>query len=639
MRLLFLSIVVLLSVALVQADSLHYVDWLEVKTTVKNPVNFTTTASFELDYLTVNFSWIPMTSYRQSIEELYLSQEGYLEGSNYVIEIVKPEDFVVEIVSVTNTTSNPVEVPTKIPFPIQSLSQDLMQYTLPTELIDIDEDIRIKASMIAGDTDDLYRVVFDIATWVNTNVEYNLSTLTAQATLPSSWVLEHRQGVCDEISNLFISMLRSLGIPARYVSGMSYTESELFDENWGAHGWAEVYFPTVGWIPFDPTYNQLGFVDATHVKFNHGVDSSKYANTFTWRARNVDVSPGSLSLVSEVLSSGSKRDDDVSIKVFFESEQIGFNSYNVVTAQIQNKRPYYVARSFNTALVRELNLLSPARVDVLLEPNQVKTISWLVYVSELDRSLIYTFPTTVYSSMGERTTQSFEVVQSGLVLSNTYVQADKDLSDLDFSCKIISSGYIHDSAIANCQVTLPSEEVALVCFEEECSAFELTEGFNEFNFDIDLSIGYRTYVFSYKGFDSAVSFVPFNTIDDAKIIVEILDFKKVSDYSDQRFDVILTRDSFATPQNVRVTFGNNLHQQFYKIDRVHTTNTLPLGLPSNYFTLKNTDLHLTVVYEDVHGKEYEIKKSLSFDFENISLFDRLKLFVNSVNSALIGLFN
>ena len=72
-------------------------------------------------------------------------------------------------------------------------------------------------------------------------------------TEPATWVYDNRQGVCDELTGLFISMLRELGIPARFVSGVSYTNLPEFAKPWGGHGWAEVWFPDVGWVPFDVT--------------------------------------------------------------------------------------------------------------------------------------------------------------------------------------------------------------------------------------------------------------------------------------------------------------------------------------------------------------------------------------------------
>lgn len=74
---------------------------------------------------------------------------------------------------------------------------------------------------------DYYKVVYELSDWTKTNIDYDLNTITAKAVKKSSWVLENRQGVCDELTNLFISMLRSVGIPARFVTGMVYTNIDV----------------------------------------------------------------------------------------------------------------------------------------------------------------------------------------------------------------------------------------------------------------------------------------------------------------------------------------------------------------------------------------------------------------------------
>lgn len=67
-----------------------------------------------------------------------------------------------------------------------------------------------------------------------------------------------RRGVCEHYVSALVVMLRTQGIPARLVAGYGpghynavtgYYEVRAND----AHAWAEVYFPTQGWVPFDPT--------------------------------------------------------------------------------------------------------------------------------------------------------------------------------------------------------------------------------------------------------------------------------------------------------------------------------------------------------------------------------------------------
>jgi len=64
-------------------------------------------------------------------------------------------------------------------------------------------------------------------------------------------------GVCQDFANLFISVVRSWGIPARYVMG--YQAPELLEKGGKAatHAWAEALIPGGGWIGFDATHNLL----------------------------------------------------------------------------------------------------------------------------------------------------------------------------------------------------------------------------------------------------------------------------------------------------------------------------------------------------------------------------------------------
>src|SRR5690606_3833939 len=76
------------------------------------------------------------------------------------------------------------------------------------------------------------------------------------------WFLfESKEGYCDLYASAMVVGARSLGLPARYVTGfLAGQEKDSRDENgWlvvresDAHAWAEVYFDGVGWVRFDPT--------------------------------------------------------------------------------------------------------------------------------------------------------------------------------------------------------------------------------------------------------------------------------------------------------------------------------------------------------------------------------------------------
>jgi transglutaminase-like putative cysteine protease len=90
-------------------------------------------------------------------------------------------------------------------------------------------------------------------------------------------VLALGKGVCQDFSHLAVAMYRSVGIPARYVSGYLYAadqtdavapeEPELAVQT---HAWVEVFVPGFGWWGLDPTNPQP--VSDLHVKIGHGRD-------------------------------------------------------------------------------------------------------------------------------------------------------------------------------------------------------------------------------------------------------------------------------------------------------------------------------------------------------------------------------
>ncbi len=74
-------------------------------------------------------------------------------------------------------------------------------------------------------------------------------------------VLKDRRGVCQDFAHLMISCLRSLGLPARYVSGyvlnrVAPGRQRLAGAD-ASHAWVAAHCPGLGWVAFDPTNGKL----------------------------------------------------------------------------------------------------------------------------------------------------------------------------------------------------------------------------------------------------------------------------------------------------------------------------------------------------------------------------------------------
>lgn len=75
------------------------------------------------------------------------------------------------------------------------------------------------------------------------------------------FLFDLQRGYCDYYATAFVVLARAVGIPARFVTGFTAGAWLPTEQLWEvteahAHSWPEVYFPEVGWIPFEPTGGQ-----------------------------------------------------------------------------------------------------------------------------------------------------------------------------------------------------------------------------------------------------------------------------------------------------------------------------------------------------------------------------------------------
>jgi len=143
----------------------------------------------------------------------------------------------------------------KIPLRGSELSQDLQ----PSFLIQSDSPtLREQAIDIVGEEKDALRATRLISAWVYRELDKR-PTLSIPNALH---VYKLQAGDCNEHSVLFAALARAVGIPARIVSGLLYSEDRFY-----YHAWNEVY---VGeWLAVDSLMNQVP-ADPTHIRFIRG---------------------------------------------------------------------------------------------------------------------------------------------------------------------------------------------------------------------------------------------------------------------------------------------------------------------------------------------------------------------------------
>lgn len=137
-------------------------------------------------------------------------------------------------------------------------------FLFASRVVSLDPEIRdyVASSFPAGRP--VLEGAVDLMTRIKGDFVYEVGATTAATTPPMSFAL--RRGVCQDFSHVMISGLRSLGLPAAYVSGYLRTArpgDEVRLEGTDAmHAWVLVWCgEEAGWIGLDPTNDMLAGTD------------------------------------------------------------------------------------------------------------------------------------------------------------------------------------------------------------------------------------------------------------------------------------------------------------------------------------------------------------------------------------------
>jgi len=133
----------------------------------------------------------------------------------------------------------------------------------PQEVIEI-------ARGIADRSDDACAAALEISQAIGSAMEYMQGVTGVHSTAAEAWAV--RKGVCQDITHLALGALRSVGIPARYVSGYLHPKPDASIGETVAgesHAWVE-WFCGDDWRGFDPT-NRIDIGDR-HVLVGRGRD-------------------------------------------------------------------------------------------------------------------------------------------------------------------------------------------------------------------------------------------------------------------------------------------------------------------------------------------------------------------------------
>jgi transglutaminase-like putative cysteine protease len=130
----------------------------------------------------------------------------------------------------------------------QLVAMPYLQYIYPPEVAQLRD--WFAATGLAPAPGKTSAIFDDLAILIHRVIRYNRRE--EPGVQSPAQTLAHATGSCRDMAVLMIEISRSLGYPARFVSG--YMESETSKVgNGSTHAWAEVFLPEHGWTGYDPS--------------------------------------------------------------------------------------------------------------------------------------------------------------------------------------------------------------------------------------------------------------------------------------------------------------------------------------------------------------------------------------------------
>ena len=617
-------------------------------------------SNYNVEYLTVNLSFFPQDALNQKVTSIEtIPKAGTAKGyAVYTWNNPAESKLTFSLKSNILTESKSIEVKNKIRFPLSNLPDDVLIYTKPSETVDSNNKQIIElASRLAEGNDDIFVVVNELAKWTKENIEYDLSTLTESVSQPASWVLENREGVCDELTNLFIALCRSLKIPAKFISGIAYS-SDLVTEDFGPHGWAEVYFPGYGWVPFDITYGEFGFIDATHIKLKESIDAKEPSTQYQWLGRSIELLTEPLSIKADVKESSGKAPFLTSLKIEPLKNPVGFGSYNLVEVQIENLQGYYVAEEIALSKPKEVGITGEPIKNILLKPKEKKSAYYIIKViDDLRKSYSYSFPLVVSTSRNNTAQAVLDSKNGAITLALNEVKEhlsaleEKEektaVEGLGISCGIEEKEFSkEDQPNINCTLKNTGNfilEGLSVCLQKDCKNLGL--GITE-----EKTVSFRTNftkigrqeasIRAYNSKISKTAYVEFTLLDKPSITISDLEYREQLQF-DEKFNIsfLLTKESVSNPQEVVLLIKENSYEKKWVLGELKESQAFAIDMKGSELSSARNHFTVMVQYKDAQQKKYEAEQTFNITVSNLTSSQKIRLFFNKLKKGLLSILS
>lgn len=225
--------------------------------------------------------------------ESVMQRTVYLEKK---AEAGKPTDFSIEYELTVFNQYHEVDADSVVP---ATITPALAPYVSerPPHIV-FDDSVRLFSAQIVGDEKNPWHIAKKLFTAVD-SIPWAGAREYSTITNIGNYALHAGHADCGQQTLLLMTLLRLNGIPARWQSGMVYSDGEY----WNLHDWGWFYIAPYGWMPMDVTFGRfeeapevewfyLGGLDAWRIAFNDGFGTNFNPPKQHFRSETVDSQRG-----------------------------------------------------------------------------------------------------------------------------------------------------------------------------------------------------------------------------------------------------------------------------------------------------------------------------------------------------------
>ena len=615
---------------------------------------------YSVQTLEGELSWYPRDGWLQEILSISSDPRSTATDGTMQFSWDSPRhEETIQVNAVVRTRNAIVPVREPIPFPLRQVSTEAVAYLEEGEITDQSPEIRALAQELATGKEDAYEVVFSLADWTTKNINYSLASLGQPAIQRSSQVLTSRYGKCDEMTSLFISLNRALGIPARFVAGYAYTNSERFRTGWGGHGWAEVWLPEQGWVPFDVTYGEYGYLDASHITLKVAPDAKENSIEYTARGNDFALRTQPLDITITPTELIPRKNDVIAITLDAPHTTVDFGSTVLILARVRNTKDYYVSTRLDLAKTTSTEQLSADYRNVLLRPRETKIIPFLVRIdADLREGYYYEFPFRIYTRLGPSASIDITARNGAPYFDTTafdgeiaqYNAPAHATPRFGVTCDRGLAAYIGEPVMHTCTVHVPSGEqlptsafTIVICDGRDNSACEnmmvRDATFDLQTIDTREGIGTRTYHARLQTMESppATFFVTSETVAHTAISA-FLEHPRTVSLDDPITITLHVNTSGATPEKTTAEISVRHVRGTQELGAVKQPSTVLFTVPARSLRPGENRIDATITYADELGTRGSVQITSTILLEEVGILDRAYFMLEDAGYWVANLF-